>query len=106
MPYEELGPQTRGKDFNFYQEVTVAGVAAFPEEPQILMGMRGPRRMIFVCTDGTIEYSFNGGADGTLHGRMVLGEPNEKLDFDVRMEDKIYVRGTGTLQVHAWHIGV
>ncbi len=102
--YEPLGPQTRGKDFNFYQEEAVSGVTDFPEEPQIFMKMRGPRRMIFICPVGTVEYSFNG---NTLHGKMVSGEPSEKLEFDVRMEDKIWVRGTsGTLQVHAWHIGV
>ena len=100
--YEPLGPQTKGKDFNFYQEVVVAGVAAFTNDPDVLMGMRGPRRMIFVCPAGDVEYSFNG---NTVHGRMVSGEPSEKLNFDVRMEDKIWVRGTGTLQVHAWHIG-
>lgn len=104
--YEPLGPQTKGKDFNFYQEVVVSGVTEFPEEPQVFMKMRGPRRMIFICPAGTVEYSFNGGSDGTLHGKMVSGEPSEKLEFDVRMEDKVYVRGTGTLQVHAWHIGV
>jgi len=103
VEYEPLGPQDKGKDFNFYQEVTVAAVAAFTEEPDFFMAMRGPRRMIFVCPSGDVEYSFNG---NTVHGHMVSGEPSEKLDFDVRMEDKIWLRGTGVLQVHAWHIGV
>lgn len=100
--YEPLGPQTKGKDFNFYQEEAVA-VADFPTEPQIFMKMRGPRRMIFICTTGSVEYSFNG---NTLHGVTTSGEPSEKLEFDVRGEDKIWLRGTGTIQVHAWHIGV
>ena len=101
--WEPLGKQDRGKDFNFYQEVVVAGVATFADEPDVLMGFRGARRMIFVCPDGTVEYSFNG---NTVHGKMVSGEPSEKLNFDVRMEDKIWVRGTGTIQIHSWQIGV
>jgi hypothetical protein len=98
-----LGKQEVGKDFNFYQEITVAGVAAFTEEPDAFIKFRGPRRMIFICTAGEVEYSFNG---NTLHGKVVSGEPSEKLEFDARMEDKIWVRGTGTIQIHAWHIGV
>jgi hypothetical protein len=99
---EPLGPQERGKDFNFYLEVVVAD-GYFPAEPQAFMKFKGPRRMLFVCPSGDIEYSFNG---NTLHGKMVANEPSEKLDFDARMEDKIWVRGNGTIQIHAWHIGV
>jgi hypothetical protein len=101
-----LGPleaQEVGKDFNFFAEISVSGDGYFPVEPQIFIKMRGPRRMTFICPSGSLYYSFNG---NTVHGKMVSGEPSEKLEFDARMEDKIWVRGNGTIQVHAWHIGV
>jgi hypothetical protein len=98
-----LGPQTVGKDFNFYTEITVSGQATFNTEPDAFIKFRGPRRMIFICTSGDVDYSFNG---DTMHGKVVSGQPSEKLEFDARMEDKIWVKGTGTIQIHAWHIGV
>jgi hypothetical protein len=98
-----LGPQEEGKDFNFFAEISVSGDGYFTEEPQAFIKFRGPRRMLFVCRSGDIYYSFNG---NTVHGRMISGEPSEKLFFDVRGEDKIWVRGSGTIQIHAWHIGV
>jgi hypothetical protein len=98
-----IGKNERGTDFNFYQEVVVSGVTEFPDMPQAIMGFRGPRRMMFICPSGTVEYSFNG---NTVHGKAVNGEPSERLDFGTRAGDKIWVRGTGTLQIHCWHIGV
>jgi hypothetical protein len=91
-----------GKDFNFYQRVSVTS-GSFPTTDgyNVLIKFRGPRRMMFVCTSGTdIEYSFNG---NTVHGRI---SANQIFNFDVRNEDKIWFKGTGTVDVHAWHIGV
>lgn len=91
-----------GKDFNFYQRVIVTS-GSFPTTDgyDVLIKFRGSRRMMFVCTSGTdIEYSFNG---NTIHGRI---SANQIFNFDVRNEDKIWFRGTGTVDVHAWHIGV
>lgn len=94
-----LGPNTKGADFNFYEEVTVSAVADFPEEPQVFMKFRGNRRMLFVCTSGSVEYSFNG---NTLHGVTDSATASNQLNFGPRMQDKIWFRGTGTVQVHAW----
>ena len=97
-----IGKQNRGKDFNFFLEVAVTN-ADFAESPDVVIGFRGPRRMMIICPSGSVDYSFDG---NNLHGKTVSGEPSEKLEFDVRMEDKVWFRGTGTVQFHAWHIGV
>lgn len=93
-----------GKDFNFFQ-VVIASSGTFPldpiSNPDVLMRFRGARKIMFRCTSGTnIEYSFNG---NTVHGRI---SANEIFNFGTRMEDKIWFRGTGSVDVHAWQIGV
>ena len=93
------GPITVGKDFNFYQEITVSGVTEFPTEPQAVMGFRGQRRILFVCTSGSVEFSFN---QGILHGAMNASNASNQLNFGPRQQDKIWIRGTGTIQIHAW----
>lgn len=91
--------ETRGKDFNYFLTVVSPGVD-FTEDPQVLMTIRGARRMMFVGIAGSnVEYSFNG---TTVHGRI---SANQIFNFDVRGEDKVWFRGSGTVDVHAWHIG-
>lgn len=92
-----------GKDFNFYQRV-IAGAGSIPvpdgTSPDVTMTIRGARRIMFVGVAGSdVEYSFNG---NTLHGRISSGQI---FNFDIRGEDKIWFRGTGTVDVHAWHVG-
>lgn len=88
--------ETRGKDFNFFQVVTVA-VSDFTTEPDVQMAFRGPRRMMFVCGAGSdVEYSFNG---TTVHGRI---SSNEQFNFGPRNEDKIWFKGNGEVDVHSW----
>ena len=96
--------ESRGKDFNFFQTVTATS-GSFPlaegTDPDVQMAFRGARRMMFVCVSGSnIEYSFNG---NTVHGRISSGQI---FNFDTRAEDKIWFRGSGEVDVHAWHIGV
>jgi hypothetical protein len=91
-----------GKDFNFYQRVNVTS-GSFPSTDtcNVQIKFRGTRRMMFVCTSGTdIEYSFNG---NTVHGRI---SANQIFNFDIRNEDKIWFKGTGIVDVHAWHSGL
>lgn len=91
--------ETLGKDFNYFGIITATG-ANFTVEPQVLTRFRGARRMMFVGVSGTnVEYSFNG---ATVHGRI---SANQIFNFDVRGEDKIWFRGTGVVDVHAWHVG-
>jgi hypothetical protein len=93
-----------GKDFNFYQRVVAVG-GSFPlpagTAPHVQIAFRGARRIMLVCTAGSdVQYSFNG---NVLHGRI---SANQIFNFDVRNEDKMWFLGSGTVDVHAWHIGV
>ena len=89
--------ETRGKDFNYFEEVTISGVGSFPTTPDAMSRFRGSRRMMFVCTAGSdIAYSFNG---TTVHGKMVA---DQIFNFGPRNEDKVFFTGTGTVQVHMW----
>lgn len=107
------GPELLGKDFNFFQEITVQTTdTSFPYNYQAISKFRGARRIILVCTSGAIEYSWNGSA---VHGKMECGASNQLLDFGTRSEDKVWVRwaagvttvpGPGILQVHMWHPGI
>jgi len=115
--------ETRGKDFNYFATITVASSTEdgyfnygdgygpydgyysygpiFPSQPQVITGFRGARRMMFVGVTGTnILYSFNG---NTVHGRISAGY---FFDFGPRAEDKIFFIGSGSVDVHIWHIGV
>lgn len=92
------GPNTTGTDFNFYKQLVVTN-GSFNITPDCFMGFRGSRRMLFVCTAGTVEYSFNG---NTLHGAMSASLASSQLNFGPRMQDKIWFRGNGTVQVHCW----
>lgn len=91
--------ETLGKDFNFFQVVAVTA-GSFTVDPDVQIAFRGARRMMFVCPAGTnVEYSFNG---TTVHGRISSGQI---FNFDIRGEDKIWFQGSGTVDVHAWHVG-
>jgi hypothetical protein len=93
--------ENRGKDFNYFSSVVVdISDGYFPESPQVQTAFRGARRMMFVCAAGTnVEYSFDG---QHLHGRI---SSDQIFNFGPRAEDKIFFRGSGTVDVHIWHIG-
>jgi hypothetical protein len=56
--------------------------------------------MMFVGVTGDdVEYSFNG---VTTHGRI---SADQIFNFDLRNEDKIWFKGTGSVDVHIWHAG-
>jgi hypothetical protein len=99
-----VGTQNNGMDFNFFATVVASNPGPFPlaanTAPDVLMAFRGPRRIMFVGVAGSnVQYSFNG---NNVHGRISAGQI---FNFDVRNEDKIWFIGTGTVDVHAWHIG-
>jgi len=90
-----------GKDFNFYERVTaIAGAwPATGTEPDAQMAFRGPRSILLVGVSGSdVEYSFNG---NTIHGRISAGQV---FPFELRNEDKIWLRGSGEVDIHAWRI--
>src|SRR5271157_1719239 len=87
-----LTTESRGKDYNFFATITSVNAGPFPlnenTQPDVLMGIRGPRRIMFVGVTGTnVLYSFNG---NNLHGRISAGQI---FNFDVRGEDKIWFAG-------------
>jgi hypothetical protein len=94
MPKIELGT-----DFNHYEEVTVSGASEFPDDAQVEIRFRGPQRLMFICTSGSPEYSFNG---NTVHGVMSTSAPQNFFNFGPRDNKKIWFKGTGTVRVHAW----
>lgn len=101
---QPLTTENRGKDFNFFATITSVNTGPFPlatnTQPDVVMGFRGARRVMFVGVSGTnVLYSFNG---NNLHGRISAGQI---FNFDVRGVDKIWFAGTGVVDVHAWHIG-
>ena len=94
-------PITQGVDYNHYQEETLAS-ATFPEACQVLIRFRGPQKLVFICTSGFVEYSFNG---NTLHGRVQASTADSKINFGLRPGKKIWLRGTGTIRIHAYNPG-
>ncbi len=95
------GPITQGKDFNFYQEVTVTN-ASFPHDADVEFNFRGQQSFSLVIESGTrVEYSFNG---NTLHGSLVAGTATEAIMFDNRRVSRIWFRttSTSTVRVEAW----
>lgn len=89
--------ETRGKDFNFYEEIAVTA-GAFATDPDAISLFRGPRSMMLVCTAGDVEYSFNG---TTVHGKI---SADQIFNFGLRNEDKVFLQGSGTIQIHMWRV--
>jgi len=90
---------TRGADFNFFHEDSVANTA-FDQDPYI-PGVRGSSHSFYIRTSGaTLEYSFNG---STLHGRLTAAQA-ERF-FPNRSISKIWFRavgGTAIIEVEGW----
>lgn len=86
--------------FNYYKEV-VSASGSFPAvgSPQVIINFRGVNSLILVCTSGSVEYSFDG---INVHGAMSSTGNDKLLDFGPRVGKTIYVRGTGTVRVHAY----
>lgn len=77
--------------------VSVSGLAAFPATAQVINPIRNPLNLMFVCSSGTnVEYSFDG---VTTHGRI---SANQSFTFLTRNEARVWFKGTGVVDVHAW----
>lgn len=80
-----------------FQTVTVSGVGAFPAQAQVINPIRNPLSIMLVCSSGTnVEYSFDG---ETVHGRI---SANQSFTFLNRNEARVWFKGTGVVDVHAW----
>ena len=45
---------------SYFSEVALSSVSAYPTDPQIISNIRGPHKLLAVCTAGSIELSFTG----------------------------------------------
>ncbi len=99
-----VGPITTGKDFNYFQEISVTDTT-FPSEPQVKITFRGPQKLRFILESGTnVEYSFNGD-NGKIHGNLKTAISND-LYFDTRNNKFIWFRcsASATVRIEAWGI--
>ncbi len=98
-----LGPITVGKDYNYFEKVTVAS-ASFNSEPDSFFNIKGQQSFSLVNEGtGVIEYSYNG---TTLHGDMTPSSPTAAIFFDNRRVSKIWFRlksgAASVVRVEAW----
>jgi hypothetical protein len=101
-PLDPGAPITYGRDFNFFQNVTVtASIGAFNADADVIITF--PTYTVTFMSTGALEYSFNG---NTVHGDMNMNSltTSNILTFQNRQISKIWFRGTGLVRVEAWGI--
>lgn len=106
-----LGYITRGRDFNFFQKVSVSattfgGGSVDGYQPDLLIKFPTQSLIFLNESAGVIEYSFNG---FTVHGQLDGGTTSltKMLKFDNRVVSLIWFRstsGTQTVSVQAWGV--
>lgn len=99
------GPIVLGKDFNFYQSVTVTA-AAFGTNPDVMINFRGQQNLRFdiVSGAGIVSYSFNG---NTVHGVLTPSTSYNTITFLDRPNKLIWFStstGTSVVRVEAYRI--
>lgn len=87
-----------GRDFNFFQRITVI---AGSFQPNCDMVITFPTYTVsFQLESGTtVLYSFNG---NVTHGDMISGKSSASLIFENRSISKIWFAGNGVVRVEAW----
>ncbi len=102
-PYK---PITHGYERNFFTKILVNN-ANFTEDCTFYINLNAPVYSVtFQLESGTrVEYSFtNGapGANGPVHGDMILNETSQSLTFINRPIGKVWFRGDGYVRVEAY----
>ena len=105
-----IKPNTKGRDFNFFQKVSVSATAFGQDsvdgyQPTILIPF--PTQSIMFLNEGTgvIRYSFNG---NTIHGELDSTKASAGLSFDNRVVSFVWFclapgsTGPITVSIHAW----
>jgi hypothetical protein len=101
-PLDPGAPITYGRDFNFFQNVTVtASISAFNTDADVIITFPTYTVTFMVASGASVQYSFNG---NTIHGDLNGSGPNNILTFQNRVISKIWFRGTGPVRVEAWGI--
>lgn len=84
-----------------YFKIVETTTTDYPIEPDCQTYFRGSRRIMLVGKVGTnVEYSFDG---VTTHGRI---SADQIIHLNLRIESKIWFKGTGTVDVHMWQAWV
>ena len=111
--FPNIGKTTLGKDFNFYQKLSVVATdfgsnSVDGNQPDMIITF-STQTVMFLNenTSGIVEYSFNG---NTVHGELDPTLPTKAMTFDNRVVSKIWFRiksgssGPITVRVDAWGI--
>lgn len=97
-----VAKRTTGKDFNFFQKVTVSETT-FPDDSQISINVKVLNNLLLVNEgSNVVEYSFNG---NTVHGDLTPSSTTESLLFNNRRVSAIWFRtatGSNVVRVEAW----
>ena len=114
--FPNIGYKTHGKDFNFFQKVTVSAVtfgggSVDGYQPDLLITFSTQGLIFNIEGSGSnvVEYSFNG---NTVHGELTQPTAGARttLTFNNRVESLIWFRvksgstGPITISVEAWSI--
>jgi hypothetical protein len=110
--FPNIGYKTQGKDFNFYQKLSVTattfgGGSASGQQPDIIISFTTQGVLFLNEGTGVVEYSFNG---QTVHGELDSTKPSVGLSFDNRVVSMIWFRvksgssGPINVSIHAWSI--
>lgn len=84
-----IGPNTKGKDYNFFDRVTISNTA-FPTNSDVTFAFSGnPSFSLINEGTDTVEYSFNG---LTKHGDLVPNTPSAALFFNNRGINSVWFR--------------
>jgi len=93
--YPGIGKITNGRDYNFYQKVSVVATdfglnAVDGQQPDIIIPFP-TQTVMFLNEDSTnvVEYSFNG---NTVHGELDPSKPSKGLTFDNRSLSLVWFR--------------
>ena len=102
-PLDPGAPITFGKDYNFFQKITVTAGASFNTDADIIIWFPTYTVTFQLESGGPVQYSFNG---ATTHGDMTAGTTglinSNSLVFQNRVISKIWFKGSGVVRVEAW----
>jgi hypothetical protein len=88
---------------SYFSEVALSGVLTYPVQPQIVSGIRGPHKLLAICTAGSVELSFTGSDSASESFKLDAANGSNKIDFGVVKEGKFWVKGSsGTIRIYIW----
>jgi hypothetical protein len=104
MTYNNINKRTQGKDFNYFQRVSVSS-ATFGDHPDAVITFKNNSIMFINEGSGVVEVSFNG---NTVHTELNSADFSKGLIFDNRQISTIWLRvksgstGPISVRIEAW----